>query len=129
MLVDANAANTLDVARLKNSRHENQKTAQAIAFVEMRVGDDSTEKGDSEEIPNGDYLAIERISKRRRRVEIGAVRRIVLCRVREFAEHCEAGAGASDGNAATNRAIDGAFDWGAAPEIEFSRQTDLMYGL
>lgn len=89
--------------------------------MEVTVGDDAMKGRDAQEIPNDDDLPVKRIGEGRGRIEIGAVGTVILRGVREFAQHGQAGAGASDGNAVADGVVQGALDGSAAPEIDVVR--------
>ena len=106
---------------MKNTGHEDDQAAEAVARVEVTVGDDVVKRGNVQEIANDDDLRVKRIGESSRRMEIGTARLVILRCIGEFAQHGKASAGAPDGNAAANGVVHGALDGSAAPEIDVVR--------
>ena len=117
VLVNADSADTRR-AGSENAGHESDGAAQAVARMEVRIGDNAAQRRNDKKIVSDDDLWMERIGERGGGREIGVVGLVVLRSVSEFAEDGEAGAGASHGNAAANGGVEFALNGRAAPEVD-----------
>jgi hypothetical protein len=95
--------------------------AQAVAFMEMCIGNDPVKAGMARKFRTMTTWGLNGLASAARELRLGAIPRIVLRRVGEFSEDREAGAGAPYGDAATNRPIDGPLNRSATPEIHVVR--------
>lgn len=66
VLIDSDGVNFTGIARSKNARHKDEKAAEAVARVEVRVGDDVAERRDIQKTASDDDLRIEGIGERSR---------------------------------------------------------------
>lgn len=121
MRIDADGMDFPGVARRENAGHEHNGAAQPVAGVKMRVRNHAAQLRNFQE-PVYDYdLRMKGIRERQGRTEIRTVRRVVLRRVSEFAQHCETRACASDGNAAVNGVVERQLHGSIAPAVDVVR--------
>src|SRR6185437_15964762 len=91
---------------------------EAVPGVKMRVGNNSVEYRNVEEIAHNYHLRLKRIGECRVRIQIGTVRKIVLGGIYKLAEDGKACACSADGNSASNCSIQRPLRTRAAPEID-----------